>query len=151
MLGLAMSPGSDTVTACATCEAPGRLIWPPSKRQPSLDPQVERGWLTLFCCPTCGSLWMGLPYEPYAAFLYLALWTYSADDWSTLDALDKGQTLIQWFEGQIRAAWKGLNERDRADIEHHSRRSYGRSPVDGPADSPTPDIGRLLAARRSQS
>ena len=142
-----MSTGADTIVTCATCEAPTRAIWPPSKRQPSLDSHLERGWLTLFRCPACGAFWMGLPYEPYAAFLYLARWAYSADDWSTLEALDKGNTLIQWFEGQIRAAWDGMNERDHADIEHHSRRSYGRSPIDEP-DGPVPDIGRLLAARR---
>jgi hypothetical protein len=139
------------VKQCITCEAQIRVIWPPSARQPSLDPLVQQGWLKLLRCPTCGSNWMAVPHEPYAAFVYLSLWKYSTDDWSPLYALDEGLTLTQWADGQVKAAWNSMSERDHADIEHHRKRSFGRNPIDQQTHDPVPDIERLVAVRRNNA
>jgi hypothetical protein len=43
-----------------------------------------------------------------------------------------------------------MSEQDRADIEHHRKRSFGRNPIDQQTPDPAPDIGRLVAIRRNQ-
>jgi hypothetical protein len=94
---------------------------------------------------------MAVPHEPYAAFVYLSLWEYSADDWSTLYALDEGLTLTQWADGQVRAAWYSMSEQDRADIEQHRKRSLGRNPIDQHPRDPVPDVGHLIETRRNKT
>jgi hypothetical protein len=56
-----------------------------------------------------------------------------------------------WADYPVAAAWNSMSEQDRADVEHHRRRSFGRSPVDRQAGELPPDIDRLLQASRRHS
>ena len=51
--------------------------------------------------------------------------------------------MTHWSDEQIRTAWSDMSAEDRADIEHHRRRSFGRTPLDV-APSAIPDIDTLL-------
>ncbi len=136
---------SDAPGTCSHCGAPSRLVWPPSSRQPKLDVRLQRSWLKLLECPACAGHWLAVPHEPYGAFTYLSRWTSSPADWLAIYALDEGSTLARWGDWQVATAWPRMDESDRADIEHHRGRSFGRNPLDQRAEEPPPDIERLLA------
>jgi hypothetical protein len=63
----------------------------------------------------------------------------------------RGVTLARWASGVVRSAWNALGEQDRADIEHHRRRSFGRTPLDERPQGPPPDLERVLAAIPKQA
>jgi hypothetical protein len=73
-----------------------------------------------------------VPHEPHAAFWYAVWWTRSVSDWQKLHDLDAGQTLHQWHKAKIQELAPSVSAEDSARIEHHRKRSYGRSPVDEP-------------------
>lgn len=100
------------------------------KAQPALEKLEMRHWLTLSECSLCRQLWVAVPYEPYASFIYQIAWNDSAADWSWLAEQDDGNTMIKWAEAQIKATWQQLSPADQAAIEHHRLRSAGRNPVD---------------------
>jgi hypothetical protein len=125
------------VNVCASCGAPARPFWPPSTRQPVFEKRATQNWLTLSECATCGQLWTGVPYEPYASFIYLVPWYRSAADWLMLAEQDHGRSVVEWAESRIRATWQQLGSADQAAIEHHRQRSYGRNPIDSSEISPS--------------
>lgn len=92
---------------------------------------MTRNWLTLSECPTCGQLWVGVPYEPYASFVYEVPWNDSAENWLKLAERDDGKAVVELVEARIKATWRQLGPEDLAAVEHHRQRSYGRNPVDG--------------------
>jgi hypothetical protein len=98
--------------------------------QPAFERRGARNWLTLFKCAACGQLWVGVPYEPYASFLYQVLWNGSETDWSKQVEQDDGRAVVERAEGHIKATWRQLGPEDQAAIEHHRLRSYGRNPID---------------------
>jgi hypothetical protein len=87
---------------------------------------------------------MAIPYEPYASFVYLSLWTHSSGEWLTINALDDGVTLCRWGDAQVRAAWVGMTDEDKAAVETHRQRSFGRNPIDDTSHQEVPDIDHLL-------
>jgi hypothetical protein len=118
------------VTACASCGAPARPFWPPSTTQPGFEKRVTQNWLTLSECPVCGHLWVGIPYEPYASFIYQVPWDRSEADWSRLAKQDGGRAVVDFADARIGATWRQLGPEDQAAIEHHRQRSFGRNPID---------------------
>jgi hypothetical protein len=99
--------------------------------QPALQKLEARNWLILSECAVCRQLWVGVPYEPYASFIYQVAWQDSAANWSKLAERDDGKAVVEWAEAQIKATWQQLEPADRAAIEHHRQRSFGRNPIDG--------------------
>jgi hypothetical protein len=118
-------------TNCTNCGAPGRPFWPPSATPPSFEKRATRNWLTLSECSSCGQLWVGVPYEPYASFIYEVPWDDSAESWLKLAEQDDGKAAVKLAEARIKATWWQLGPEDLAAVEHHRQRSYGRNPVDG--------------------
>jgi hypothetical protein len=135
---------TEPLETCQKCQNFARAVWPPSAEQPAFSIDLQQGWLKPLKCSNCGATWMVVPYEPYASFTYLVRWMYSANEWLAINGLDDGKTLCQWADAQIKAAWSGMDEKDRSAIEHHRQRSFGRSPVDQNSDEPTPDLDTLL-------
>ena len=80
------------------------------------------------------------------SFIYLSLWPYSIDEWLSIAAIDDGLTLCRWGDAQVRAAWTNMNETDKAAVDNHRSRSFGRNPIDWVSDQDPPDIGRLLSS-----
>ena len=129
---------------CKVCEAPARIVWPPSAAQPKLEVLLREGWLRLLRCYGCRSIWNAVPHEPYASFVYLSLWPCSVDEWLSVATFDEGLTLCRWGDARVKAAWPSMNETDRVAIEAHRKRSLGRNPIDDIPDQSPPDIDRLL-------
>ncbi len=128
---------------CSHCQAPDRQLYGPGP-QPALE-LVRRGnWIDLERCPQCGALWCLSPYEPYAAFVYLARWERPAEDWARAHDLDDGRTLLRWHATYIRAHWLALPAEDRDRVDAHRRRSYGHNPIDSPAIFGEADLEALL-------
>jgi hypothetical protein len=102
----------------------------PLTAQPAFERLSGKNWLTLARCCACHQLWVGIPYEPYASFIYQVAWSDRADNWSALVERDEGKGVVDWAEAQIKATWQQLESADRAAIEQHRRRSFGRNPID---------------------
>lgn len=118
------------MSTCERCGAPARPFWPPSTTQPAFEKRATQNWLTLSACAACGQLWVGVPYEPYASFVYQVSWDEPETSWSRLAEQDDGRPVVAWAEGRIKATWQQLGSEDRAAVEHHRARSYGRNPID---------------------
>jgi hypothetical protein len=119
------------VTTCERCGAPARPFWPPSTTQPAFEKRAIRNWFTLSACAVCGQLWVAVPYEPYASFVYQVPWDASETDWSRLAEQNDGRAVVGWAEGRAKATWRQLGPEDLAAVERHRQRSYGRNPIDG--------------------
>jgi hypothetical protein len=98
---------------------------------PRLEKRATRNWLTLSECATCGQLWVGIPYEPYASFIYEVPWNDSAENWLKLAEHDDGKAVMKLVEARVKSTWQQLGPEDLAAVEYHRQRSYGRNPVDG--------------------
>lgn len=115
--------------SCSNCQSPERILYGPGKR-PALTNIHLGNWIDLVRCELCGALWCLSPYEPYAAFEYLARWEFTADEWDQWHAADSGHTLRLWHAAMIREHWLGLAEDERARVDEHRRRSSGHNPID---------------------
>jgi hypothetical protein len=85
-----------------------------------------------------------IPYEPEASFVYLSLWSRSSDELLSMYALDDGLTLCRWGDARVRAAWGGMTDEDKAAVEVHRQRNFGRNPIDDISNIEMPDLSHLL-------
>ncbi|MCK5269207.1 MAG: hypothetical protein KAJ46_00425 [Sedimentisphaerales bacterium] len=115
---------------CKICGSPERKMWPPSSRTPSFDTIKKGNWITLVECLECKSLWVGVPYEPYAVFVYFVRWEKTVADWQELHDADDGEQISEWHTKQLLALEPTLSEEDKKAVEWHRQRSYGRTPFD---------------------
>lgn len=113
---------------CVTCGYPERKIWPPTGQAPKFKGMASKNWMSLVECPECGTLWVGVPYEPYASFIYYVPWDKSIEQWETEIALQDGSNLHAWHKEQLIKSKNTLSEKDLESIQHHRERSYGRDP-----------------------
>jgi hypothetical protein len=96
-------------------------------------------------CTACHTLWVFVPWEPYASYPYLVRWEYSPEDWQRLIDLDNAEILHKWHAAKIIELYGTLNDEDKAEMEAHRQRSYGRWPLDRENIS-LPDLDALLGA-----
>lgn len=89
---------------------------------------ASKNWLALASCRPCGSLWVGVPYEPYASFTYYVLWPKSEEAFENEAGIGGGRDLHAWHKDQLKQSKSTLTEADWNAIEHHRNRSYGRDP-----------------------
>jgi hypothetical protein len=129
---------------CAECQAPGRSVWRPIEGRPIFNKVEQRGWFGLSECHLCGVLWMSAPYEPYASFVHLVSWPHSKAQWSPIAQMEDGKVISSWCDSEIKLAFPNLDEADRAAIEDHRRRSYGRAPIDESGAARSLDLSRYL-------
>lgn len=130
-------------TDCPTCHAPTRVLYAPGQRPP-LTPLVTGTWIDLEQCGACGALWCMSPYEPYAAFEYVARWPFDQATWEQQHAVDDGQTLRHWHAAMIREHWEALPPPERAKVEYHRQRSSGHNPIDNRAVFGALSVSALL-------
>jgi hypothetical protein len=115
--------------ACQNCDAPNRLLWPPSVAHPKLS-QLEKldDFSGLKKCADCERLWLSVKYEPYAAFEYLALWPHTQSNFDSLREKSR-KDLLNWMRAFISLNWKSLDQKEQELILAHDRRAYGQGPI----------------------
>ncbi|MBE0449036.1 MAG: hypothetical protein IBX64_13260 [Actinobacteria bacterium] len=104
------------------------MIWPPSSEAPKFTDIDSANWMTLERCSKCGQLWAGVPYEPYASFMYYVAWPQEEREWKTQIQKDEGAALHSWHKSQLKTYSSTLTSQDLKAIEAHRERSYGRDP-----------------------
>ncbi len=110
---------------CTTCNSNTQEIWGPVPRPPVLT-QIRIGnWIALEECPQCKQLWTKAPFEPYAAFEYMAKWPLGITDWNRIHDGDDARTLHEWLINEIRRLYRNASKEIRDGIESHEQRSYG--------------------------
>ncbi|MHC4063925.1 MAG: hypothetical protein ACYSUI_05420 [Planctomycetota bacterium] len=83
----------------------------------------------LLCrCSSCGALWAGVPYEPYASFTYFVAWEGAEEEWRNAIGKEEGAALHAWHKEQLKVYEHTLTDHDRKAIKHHRERSVGRDP-----------------------
>lgn len=113
---------------CSTCGSPERKIWPPSSQVPKFKGLGSENWMSLVECPECCTLWAGVPYEPYASFVYYVKWVKSIEQWKFEIDHQGGSNLHAWHKEQLIKYKNTLNDKDMESIQYHRERSYGRDP-----------------------
>lgn len=113
---------------CRICGYPERKIWPPTSQAPKFKRVASENWMSLVECVECGTLWTGVPYEPYASFIYYVPWDKSIGQWKIAIDLQDGSNLHTWHKGQLIKYSNTLSEKDLESIQNHRERSYGRDP-----------------------
>lgn len=114
--------------SCTKCGSPERKIWPPSGEAPKFTDVGSENWMTLVRCPKCGQLWAGVPYEPYASFMYYIAWCQEEQEWKNEIHKEEGTALHTWHKNQLKKYESTLTPNDLKAIEAHRERSYGRDP-----------------------
>lgn len=113
---------------CKTCGNPERKIWPPVSQVPKFKGLGSENWMLLVECPECGNFWAGVPYEPYASFVYYVTWDKSIEQWKLEIGQKDGSNLHAWHKKQLLMYKNTLTDNDMESIQHHRERNYGRDP-----------------------
>lgn len=117
-------------TACENCERPNRTLWTFGLK-PNLAVVSDGDWNSLERCAECGSLWVYVPHEPYAAFPFWTWWPSDEANWSSLNDRDS-RIIHEWHNAVIRETWPSLPQPEQAHVEHWRDRTYrGHNPIDG--------------------
>jgi len=117
---------------CSKCGNPDRKIWPPSAEVPDFTDIASENWMSLARCSKCGVLWVGVPYEPYASFMYYVVWSKEEKEWREEIQKNEGAALHAWHKNQLKTFEGSLTSEDMQAIQAHRERSYGRDPYSEP-------------------
>jgi hypothetical protein len=129
---------------CETCESESRDCWGPVANHPQLPSEVNGNWISLERCPSCETLWVTSPYEPYASFLYKAKWPWDSARFQLVHDLDNGQLLHDWHCLALRSRYFS-RAFDSEAVEAHRTRSYGHyNPIDLPISCSLDEIHRII-------
>ena len=114
--------------SCSVCGKPERHIWPATSEGQKFDVIASENWMDLCRCASCGALWVGVGYEPYAMYIYFVTWERTEEEWHNEIATLKGASVHAWHKEQLKEHEHTLTDEDRKAIEHHRLRSSGRDP-----------------------
>jgi len=120
--------GLGLLMSCAICEFPERKVWPPLNCVPSFQDISSKNWMSLSECSSCQTLWVCVPYEPYASFPYYVVWSKNKSDWQQEIIEKDGAYLHEWHKQELIKHKGTLTIKDIAAIERHRIRSSGRDP-----------------------
>ena len=134
----------NTERTCFRCRVPERLLWAPVDYQPKLERLRIGNYMALEKCPVCQSLWIFVPWEPYASYPYLVRWEHTQEEWQRLHDLDNGVTLHKWHAAMIVELYETLDEDGIDAVTEHKQRAYGRGPLEQENVS-LPNLDALLS------
>ena len=113
---------------CKNCEFPIRKVWPPLGNVPKFIDIDSQNWMSLSKCGSCKTLWVSVPYEPYASFKYSVVWNKNETQWKNEISKDEGKELHNWHKSELLKYRDTLSQQDIEAIQTHRERSSGRDP-----------------------
>jgi len=54
--------------------------------------------------------WLEYRYDPNASFSYQVKWTFGQARWRLLRNAEKGKSLLQWHQLEVKKTWKILSD-----------------------------------------
>ena len=100
-------------------------MWAPGIEMPDLKDVLQQNYVVLRECPSCQTLWVLMPLEPFLSFHYMVIWQWTVADFERISGIDKARRLHRWILNEVRILKGSASDQEQEAIRAHDARTSG--------------------------